>query len=242
MDQALTILETAFAKAFGNLLGAVAVFGALFLLVVLLSVPVWFVLKRRVSARVDLRFGEAPGEGLQFHDTPPAAGEGARSDPEEFVARLDAVDRVATSLYEVLMYVAIAGMTALAVFFYLVIPADGNRDFLLLYGGVVYLIGMLWGTSQLYAIRRRRAGEPARSIRSALSQLGAKIEFNVETADPQLFRLDEAALERAAQHIAAGGTIDEACALVVPRYAGMNGLMKGILRKAVEAALAARPE
>jgi hypothetical protein len=57
-----------------------------------------------------------------------------------------------------------------------------------------------------------------------------------------VFSLDNAALERAAQHIAAGGTIDEACALVVPGYAGMNAMIQGVLRKAVEAALAARPK
>jgi len=175
---------------------------------------------------------------IRFHDDPP----GTEADPgrAQFVQRLDAVDRVATSFYEVLMYVAIAGMTGLAVFFYLVIRDDYWRDFLVLYGGVVYLIGMLWATGQLYWIRRRRAGEPAKSIRSALSQLGSKIEFNLGTAEPRVFSLDESALERARQHLAAGGTLDEACALVVPQYAGMNGITKGIVRKALEAALAAR--
>jgi hypothetical protein len=241
MDQVLEILKTAFAKAFGEALGAVAVFGALLLVVALLAAPFYFALRRRVSARVDLRSGEEQNDALQFHDAPPAAGQGGGGERSEFVQRLDAVDRVATSVYEVMIYVAIAGMTGLAVFFYLVIRDDYWRDFLLLYGGVVYLIGMLWATGQLYWIRRRRAGEPAKSIRSALSQLGSKMQFKVETSEPQVFRLDDAALERAAQHIASGGTLDEACALVVPQYAGMNRVMKGILRKAVEAALAARP-
>jgi hypothetical protein len=78
-------------------------------------------------------------------------------------------------------------------------------------------IGLLWATGQLWWIRRRRAGEPAKSIRSALSQLGSKIELKIETAEPQVFSLDDAALERAQQHVASGGTIDEACALVAPR-------------------------
>ncbi len=156
---------------------------------------------------------------IRFRDEPPGTGEGfgtstspkSEADPgrAQFVQRLDAVDRVATAVYEVLMYLAIAGMTGLAVFFYLVIRDDYWRDFLLIYGGVVYLIGMLWATGQLWWIRRRRAGEPAKSIRSALSQLGSKIARRGLRA-------------------------------VVPQYAAMNGVMKAVLRKAVEAALAAR--
>jgi hypothetical protein len=158
----------------------------------------------------------------------------------ELVTQLDSVDRVVTSVYEYMIYAAIAAMTGLAVFFYLVIRDDYWRDFLTLYGGVVYLIGMLWAIGQLYGIRRRRAGEPAKSIRSALSQLGSKIEFKIETSEPEVFSLDDAALKRAQQHVAAGGTIDEACALVIAQYPGMNRIMQGILRKAVEAALEAR--
>ncbi len=86
--------------------------------------------------------------------------------------------------------------------------------------------------------RRSRAADP-RSISSALAELGAKIDISVKT-EPQVFSLDDAALERAAQHLAGGGTLDEACSLVVPQYAGMNGIVKGVLRKAVEAALEAR--
>jgi len=157
------------------------------------------------------------------------------------VQELDAADRVTTSIYEYMIYAAIAGMTGLAVFFYLVLEDDPWRDFLIFYGGVVYLIGMLWAIGQLWYVRRRRRGEmDPRSILSVLPQLQSKIEFKVETAEPQMFSLDDAALEQAQQHVAAGGTIDEACALVIPQYAGMNGIMKGILRKAVEAALAAR--
>jgi hypothetical protein len=256
MEYALEILKTAFAKSFGTVLGAVMVYGVLALLVVMLAAPVYFLLRRRVPVRVVLRWGEAPGGTLRFHDSSPAEGESLDSagpalgsvpapadDPgrTEFLRRLDAVDRVATSFYEVLMYVAIAGMTGLAVFFYLVIPDDGNRDFLLLYGGVVYLIGMLWATGQLYWIRRRRVGEPARSVRAGLSQLGSKMQIDVQTAEPQVFSLDRAALDRAAQHMAAGGTLDEACALVAPQYASMNGIVKAVFRKAVEAALEARP-
>jgi hypothetical protein len=170
---------------------------------------------------------------LRFHDEEPRA-EGS------WLAKIDAVDRVVTSAYEIVIYVAIAGMTGLAVFFYLAIADDASRDFLLLYGGVVYLIGMLWASSQLYSVRRRRAGGSGRSIRAALSQLGSKIEFKIETSEPQVFELDEAALDRAAQHMAAGGTIDEACARVAPQYAAMNGVMKAVFRKAVQAALEAR--
>lgn len=254
MEQAIAILQTAFAKTFGAALGAAIVYGGLFLLVVLLAAPVYFLLKRRVPGRIDLRWGEAPTDALRFHDSLPATGEapgagelspdpgaggGGDSRRAEFLQRLDSVDRVVTTVYEYMIYFAIAAMTGLAAFLYLVLPDDSSRDFLIFYGGVLYLLGMLWATSQLYAARRRRAGEPARSIRSALSQLGSKINISVET-EPQVFSLDDAALERAAQHLAGGGTLDEACALVVPQYAGMNGIMKGILRKAVEAALEAR--
>lgn len=156
------------------------------------------------------------------------------------VSELDAVDRATTSIYEYMVYFAIAAMTGLAVFFYLVLPDDSSRDFLIFYGGVLYLLGMLWATGQLWYVRRRRSGKPdPRSVFSALSGLGSKIEINFETS-PQTFTLDDAALERAAQHLVGGGTIDEACALVVPQYESMPGMVQGILRKAVEAALEAR--
>jgi hypothetical protein len=242
MDSGLEILKTTFAKTFGAALGAAAVFGVLLVIVAVLAVPVYLVLRRRVSAHVDLRWGETKSDGLHFHDAVPSAGQGDGSagDRSEFIQRLDAVDRVATSVYEMLMYVVIAGITGLAMFFYLVAPDDGNRDFLLLYGGVLYLIGMLWATSQLYRMRRRRAGEPAKGIRSALSQLGAKIDVQVKTGESQVFKLDDAALESVQHHLDGGGSVDEACALVVPQYAAMNRVMKAVLRKAVEAALAAR--
>ena len=169
---------------------------------------------------------------LRFHDE-----EVRREAP--LLEKLDAVDRVVTSVYEYMIYAAIAGMTGLAVFFYRVLADDPSRDFLIFYGGVLYLLGMLWAAGQLWYVRRRRSGEPARSIQSALSQLASKVEINFET-EPETFTLDDAALARVAQHVAAGGTIDEACALVIPQYAGMNGIVKGILRKAVEAALEAR--
>jgi hypothetical protein len=108
MQQAIRIFETAFAKAFGVVFGAVAVYGALFLLVVLLAAPVYFVLRRRVSGRVDLRFGAAPRDTLQFYDSPPDTGEAfggtapAAIAPaastgdvgrDEFLRDLDAFDR-----------------------------------------------------------------------------------------------------------------------------------------------------
>ena len=216
MEQAISFLQTAFGKTLGPAFGAAFAIGLLVLIVAMLALPIWLLLKRRAGLSVEAR--------------------------TEIVREIDAADRVVTRVYEYLIYAAIAGMTGLAVYFYLVIRDDYWRDFLLLYGGVVYLIGMLWASGQLWSVRRRRSGEPARSIQSALSQLGSKIEFNIETAEPQVFSLDDAALERAQQHVAAGGTVDEACALVIPQYAGMNGIMKGILRKAVEAALEARPK
>ena len=69
--------------------------------------------------------------------------------------------------------------------------------------------------------------------------LDPKIEVEVETS-AQTFKLDDAALDRVAQHVSAGRTIDEACALVVPRYPSMPGMMQGILRTAMKAALATR--
>jgi hypothetical protein len=176
---------------------------------------------------------EKRGDSLRFHDDESRQG-------APLLEKLDAVDRVVTSVYEYMVYAAIAGMTGLAVFLYLALPNDSSRDFLIFYGGVLYLLGMLWACGQLWFVRRRRRREPdPHSFASALSRLRSKIEFTVES-EPSVFSLDDAALERATQHLASGGTLDEACALVVPQYAGMNGIVKGILRKAVEAALEAR--
>jgi hypothetical protein len=194
-----------------------------------------------------------PGDGPRWHDEPPlfqdagTAGEGSSprspSDPEPqaseggLLHRLDSVERVVGRVYEFVLYLLVAGMTGLAAFLYVVLPDDGNRDFLLLYGGVVYGLGMLWATSQIFAVRRRRNRQPDPD--NLISALRSKINVTIESS-PQVSFIDDAALDRAQRQLDAGGTLDEACAAIDPRYRAMNRLMKGLFQKAVEAALQQR--
>jgi len=133
-----------------------------------------------------------------------------------------------------MLYLAVAGMTGLAAFFYFVLPDDGKRDFLLLYGSVAYGIGMLWASSQIVSVRRRLHREPDRDRIASL--LRSKINVTVESS-PQVHFVDDAALDRAQRHLDGGGSMDEACAALDPRYRAMNGIVRSVFKKAVETAL-----
>jgi hypothetical protein len=44
--------------------------------------------------------------------------------------------------------------------------------------------------------------------------------------------IDAASLERARRHVAGGGTLEEACALIDPRYQEMSGWSKDVFKRA----------
>ena len=74
---------------------------------------------------------------------------------EAFLRTLDSIQRYVGHLYIFLLYVAMAAATAMMALLYFKYPEDGHRQFMLLYGGVIYFIGMLGLTTGASKMRAR---------------------------------------------------------------------------------------
>ncbi len=261
MEEALSVLEGATAEALDPATGTVLVVGALLVALLVVVIPLRRLLIRRESIAAldpDASSGlEAPAIAAAAPDPASAAlaagpsGSAASAAlgaaaPLSGLGRLALVERAVSRVYEILLYLVIFGMTGLAVFLYLVLPDDGNRDFLVLYGGVVYAIGLLWAVTQLVGVRRRLrrgagAGGPTGLLRGRAAGglaglLRDRIQIQIQSA-PQVEFVDDAALDRAQRHLDAGGSLDDACAAADPRYREMHPMIQGVFRKAVEVSL-----
>jgi hypothetical protein len=71
----------------------------------------------------------------------------------------------------------IAAVTLLAIVFYHSITKDAFRDFLRLYGGVLYLIFLAWAVGQLFAIHNRQSRGPSGSRSSSSSDPKIAMKF-----------------------------------------------------------------
>jgi hypothetical protein len=127
-----------------------------------------------------------------------------------------------------------AGATGAIVFVYFKAPDEASRQSVVLFGGAVYAMGMLWAAAQLFSVLRRISPPP-----DMVSGIRPRINISYQSS-PQVQFLDDAALGRAQQHLDRGGTVDDACALAEPRYRSMDTAMQKIFRTAVEAALEQR--
>jgi hypothetical protein len=211
MDQFLKMVQPLLQQAMGSTLGSLLVFAAVFLLVLLLVVPLYFILGQRGSGTGDRR--------------------------AQLLQNLNTAERGLSRFYAVLLCFIMAAVTGLAVFFYLKIPDDGNRDFLLMYGGVVYLVAMAWAASQLFSVMRRLSPPP--NMPSGMGSNFSNFTLSFQTS-PQVQFIDNQALDRAQQHLDSGGSLEEACALMDPKYRSMNSMMQSVFRKAMEVALEQR--
>lgn len=154
---------------------------------------------------------------------------------DAFLKTLDGVERVLANILICLYYFVLVAATVAMAWIYFEYPDDGNRDFMLFYGGVIYLVGMLALTLQISKTHQRlrsNSGGP-----NLIEQLRSKVQVHVQSAPPEVGFIDAASIERARRHVAGGGTLDEACALVDARYQQMTGWSKDVFRKAVEMTL-----
>jgi hypothetical protein len=231
----------------------IAVGVGVFLFIMLVALPAYLLRKRRGDGGsfISLRWGSGePGP------VPPQSSQSSgayatttvRPDPpvststpqpwddrrEELLRHLDVAERGLGRFYVVLLCVLMAAATGAMVYLYLRAPNDGNRDFLLLYGGVAYAIAMAWMMAQMFSVMRRISPPP-----DFFSGMRSRINVTFQSS-PQVQVIDDAALSRAQQRLDSGGTLDEACAAIDPRYLSMNGAMQQIFRKAVEASLEQR--
>jgi hypothetical protein len=176
-----------------------------------------------------VRGSELPGHYLTLQATSPDAA----SERKAFLKTLDSAEQIGSTSYIALLSIVLVAATAAMAWLYFRYPDDGNRDFMLFYGGVIYLIGALALTAQIRATMRRLEG---RSEPSLFDQLRSKLQINVQSS-PDVGFIDAASLERARRHVAGGGTLEEACALVDPRYQQMSGWSKDVFRRAVAMSL-----
>jgi hypothetical protein len=82
-------------------------------------------------------------------------------DRRKFLRGLDDTESALLVFYKYLLYVLIPSVTLLAVFFYRAVSNDSFRDFLRIYGGILYLIFLAWAVGQLFAIRNRQSRGPS---------------------------------------------------------------------------------
>lgn len=254
MDAGRSSFEHAFAKFLGESVGALLVWSALLALVAV-GMAALFLSTRSKGMGLTIKFvpgndaDATPRQPMAVSSTPPPAvqnneffGQDATppapvSGRDAFLKGLDGAERVVASIYLSLLCLVLAAATFAMAWIYFEYPDDGNRDFMLFYGGVIYLVGMLALTNQIVGTKHRLRRRPAGP--TLIDQLGSKLRVSVQSA-PSVGFIDVASLERARLHLAGGGTLDEACALVDPRYPQMSGWSKDAFRRAVAMALDAR--
>jgi hypothetical protein len=151
---------------------------------------------------------------------------------EQLLHNLDIVERGVGRFFVVLLSLLMAAATGVVVFIYLKLPDDGNRQSLLLYAGVAYLLGMVWMASQLFSVLRRISPPP-----DMLSRMRSRINVTFQSPVSSTHLVDNETLDRAERYINSGGSLEEACALIDPGYRSMNAGIQQTFRQAIQAAL-----
>src|SRR5213594_1995572 len=82
-------------------------------------------------------------------------------DRRKFLSALDTTESRLLVFYKYLLYFLIVSVTLLAVAFHHSVAKDAFRDFLRLYGGILYLIFLAWAVGQLFAVRSRQSRGPS---------------------------------------------------------------------------------
>ena len=82
-------------------------------------------------------------------------------DRRKFLRGLDDTESVLLIFYKYLLYLLIPSVTLLAALFFRSVSNDSFRDFLRIYGGILYLIFLAWAVGQLFAIRNRQSRGPS---------------------------------------------------------------------------------
>src|SRR5438874_11671269 len=76
-------------------------------------------------------------------------------DRRKFLSALDTTESRLLVFYKYLLYFLIVAVTLLAVAFHHSVAKDAFRDFLRLYGGILYLIFLACAVARLFALRSR---------------------------------------------------------------------------------------
>ena len=82
-------------------------------------------------------------------------------DRRKFLRGLDDTESVLLVFYKYLLYFLIVSVTLLAAYFFRAVSSDSFRDFLRIYGGILYLTFLAWSVGQLLLIRNRQSRGPS---------------------------------------------------------------------------------
>jgi hypothetical protein len=245
MDQWRASFDDAFARALGQGAGDLVVWVTLLVFAATFLVVVYLLLRASgVDIQVSFR-NAAPGEqpprrepqgARREQPLPSLATHGAAESRRSFLRGLDTAQQAVGKFLVGTLVVALVAATALVALVWLTYPDDGNRDFVLFYSGAVYLVGALGLIAKIAGLRRQLE-PPTPGERSYFDELRSKVRvFEVET-EPQMHHLGADALERARRHVAAGGSLEDACAAADPRYSQLPPWAQKAFRKAIEMAL-----
>ncbi|MGH8509801.1 MAG: hypothetical protein ACREVH_13965 [Gammaproteobacteria bacterium] len=247
MDAIRSSFEYAFGKVMGQAVGGLLVWTALLVFIAVFLLILYLVIRSKgVGFNIKFVSGDKPGvtpmEAPAAFSAPPASvllGHYATppdplSERKALLKTLDSAEQVVARIYIGLLYLVSAAATFAMAWIYFKYPDDGNRDFMLFYGGGIYLLGMLGLSTQISRTKRRLRGRSSEP--TLVDELRSKVQINVQSV-PDVGFIDAASLDRARRHVSCGGTLDEACALVDPRYQRMSGWSKDVFRRAVEMSL-----
>ena len=98
-------------------------------------------------------------------------------DRRNFLRGLETTETALLVFYKCLLYILIPTVTLLAAWFFRSVSNDSFRDFLRIYGAILYLIFLAWAVGQLFAIRNRQSRGPSGGNTS--SPADPKIEIKI---------------------------------------------------------------
>jgi hypothetical protein len=247
--------EGAISKTAGEAVGELVVWTTFFVFVATFALVLWFFLRKNVRLQFRFHSGEPSGArpfATEAGSGPGRAGRASHSSSQElprlhpaqnrderrrqFLESLDTAQGYLGKLLIGLLHFAWIAATVLMALLVFTYPEDGNRDFMLFYGGAVYLLAIVTIAARIAGLRRQLGVRPDPVLQEQLESLRSRIDIRVES-EPEMVFVDEAALARAREHVASGGSIDEACELVHPGYRELSEWARGAFRNALGAAL-----
>ena len=186
------------------------VIGALLLIVLVLTLPIYFVMKKFRLGPKHWRFDNTLLEDIR------EAHEWRGPTPEEygrnsFVKGLDEVQIGLQTFYQYFLWFVLVAATVFIIFFFAGLKNDSSRGFLLFYFGLGYLFVAGFAISGIWSTRRQQRD------RKQIMTAAAKA---VENSDRKLMAAmpGAAALEQARSYLQAGMMIDSVCGNINPEY------------------------
>ena len=137
------IFEQALAGAFGQFLADAMGWLVILLVLVLGSIPVYFMMRR---------FGWGPRPGAVRFTT---SWEAAR-ERERFSDQLDHVESGLITFYRYFLYLLLLAVTGFGIFLLRKLSNDPNQNFMRLYIGIGYLMFLVWVACELWKLHWRR--------------------------------------------------------------------------------------